>query len=76
MSGNRSKSAFFEGGRTDGQNSDSNIVRCITCSRTVKTKSWKAKNSLAALTWRPTATVNETALGLSVAQIRSPKKRC
>ena len=24
--------------QTDGQNSDSNIVRCITCSRTVKTK--------------------------------------
>jgi len=23
-------------GRTDGQNSDSNTVRCITCSRTVK----------------------------------------
>ena len=89
MSGNRSKSAFFEGGwvtlradfrvkgasptndcwcqktrviavscgikifavrclvlsqythltdkQTDGQNSDSNTVRCITCSRTVKT---------------------------------------
>ena len=25
-------------GRTDGQNCDSNTVRCITCSRTVKTK--------------------------------------
>ena len=25
-------------GRTDGQNSDSNTVRCITCSRTVKTE--------------------------------------
>ena len=24
-------------GRTDGQNFDSNYVRCITCSRTVKT---------------------------------------
>ena len=31
-------------------------------------------HALAALTWRPTANLNETALGLSAAHIRSPKE--
>jgi len=29
-------------GRTDGQNCDSNTVRCITCSRTVKSKTYSS----------------------------------